>query len=219
MIFATLPVTYAADEIVVNESISLTKESMKNAQVIRAANGVWTVSREYKLAPVSKSGVASFKKDSVALIATNEEDQRALDEIMQSARSSGGSHSEYEWDSSGAVKAYSTVYYERGTYSGQSTVNITKVTVGYEKPDVSVRVEGQELFVGQTGKTTAGTKTQTKTSYPSGTSSTWTPPSSWYPVMKVDASQAGATYTLTLGRGSSTYTWKVAVYNNLGLEI
>ena len=139
------------------------------------------------------------------------------------ARSGGGNHYEYEWDSSGVCKAYVTVYYETYTKNGNTYVRLTKVNGGFSGGGTGgaslgngVSVTKQSLKIGQNGKTeseTNYTQNQTYTKDKGTRSWSQTVPSTWKAInADVVTGLVGADLTITLKRGS---TWTVYVNNNI----
>ena len=77
------------------------------------------------------------------IVPGNEEEAQLLDAIT---RTGGGSNYKYQWDNSGGVKIYSTIYY---TDHGD-TISLDRVTGGYDKADRSLTIVSQALTMGAT---------------------------------------------------------------------
>ena len=113
-----------------------------------------------------------------------------------------------KWDSSGSVKANSTIYFKsKGT---PTQYLLTKVKVGYSISDSSVRVVDQELIAGCIGAMPEIT-TQRKVFYPTGTSAAYNTGFTKY-VVNSQSAMIGSTYTIEMKRGTSS-TWSL-IFNN-----
>ncbi|TYR81546.1 hypothetical protein FZC66_06830 [Priestia megaterium] len=121
-----------------------------------------------------------------------------------------GSKSEEEWDSSYGVRAYSTIYYSRTTKDGVSYAKVTKASGGWSISDSSISLSSRKVTIGTSGWP-AGTQSITK--YPTGNSWSYSTPTSWEYISTTSGHSIGATSTVTLKRGSSTWTLKLN--NNL----
>ena len=138
------------------------------------------------------------------IVPGNEEEAQLLDAIT---RTGGGSNYKYQWDNSGGVKIYSTIYY---TDHGD-TISLDRVTGGYDKADRSLTIVSQALTMGATDPA----HTQNQTKYPSGSSWSYNAPSSWVAVDNIQGfvQYMGAYYRVDIKRSGSP--WRVELINNL----
>lgn len=230
-------VAFAADSVQPLETVEDLSEEFDNDFLKEATiyedndgNFVFTKITKKDLA-VTRSGVGEIEyvSDCVVISGDTKETKEEIASDIQKLRSgieplsAGGTTYKYKWDTSGAVKAFLRVYYTEYTYaSGYQAMKITKVAGGYETGSGSsiigsgVSLKSQKLTIGQNGFTTPTgiTESQTATYSKSGQNWTQTVPSSW---KGVDVEHApycvGSNLTLTLGRG--TGTWTVTVQNIL----
>lgn len=137
-----------------------------------------------------------------------------------------GSRYDYEWDSSGGCKAYSTVYFTRTTSNGSNFIEVTKVTGGFvggsgttgSVVGSGVVVVAQDVTIGQTGKPEGKALRTQQVNYTIANSTrSWTKyPGDWYPVQEgVVGTHVGATYYIELRRGTSTSTWSIELVNHV----
>lgn len=141
---------------------------------------------------------------------------------MEIFSSGSGSNNADKWDNSSSVKAYSTVYWTKSDINGYEHVTITEIQGGWNRSDTSVSMSGRTLKVGQNGSYTPSGSShhyindQISTTYPGSDTYAWYTPSSWKPVRTANAvigSIVGTTSTVSLKRGSST--WTLTFTNNV----
>lgn len=128
------------------------------------------------------------------------------------------SKSEDKYDDALSVLAYSTFSYELTTKEGQTHVAVTSTNGGWDIKDSGVHLENQRVRIGQSGPTKYesdwGAIQQHQDYYPSGTSFSYSPPSSWVPVVLhfEGSSSAGlTTWTDIVGHGDQ---WSLSLTNN-----
>lgn len=115
-----------------------------------------------------------------------------------------------KWDSSYAVKAYSTIYYSSKIGSnGMTYYKLTRAKGGWTNGDSSISLSGRKVVMGCSGNEAE----QRVTHYPSGMTWDYYAPSSWVYVSGVLKPPVGATSYVTLKRGGST--WTLTYTNNM----
>ena len=187
------------------------------------------IESEYNVTGVEKKVEVIIPLDEE--IKANEEeilvlDSTLADDIDITLTSSGGSHSGYNSDSSGSVRLYLTVSYVTYTSGGMNLMYIQNVSgsvsAGGSGSNVGSGVSLKSNYVQliQNGMSNgSGYKYQnTYFSHSAGTRS-WqhSAPSSWYAVeYDTAASNIGGIFTVTLGRGSSTWSANVNVHVDNG---
>lgn len=133
-----------------------------------------------------------------------------VEENSSIARLGGGSNYKEKYDGAISNMAYTTVYYTESESSGDSYFAITSVSGGYINNDWTCKVISQKLSFGQTSNLTSYATTKT----PTGTSWSYTAPSSWKPVKTTKAVNCyvGAIYTLQIQRYSTPWTLELENY-------
>ena len=160
---------------------------------------------EFKLTSENSSLTRDGSK-SVTDITYFVEDESIILEIMSAAKRRDNSDYKEMLDSTCSYLVYSTVYFVDSTINGKAHSTITKVTGGYTKKDWTVSVVSQNLEFGQVGG--IGTSSYRTTKTPTGSTWSYTPPSSWKPV-RTDGSSAcrvGLTYIVELRRNAGSWT-------------
>lgn len=166
--------------------------------------GIFTLTRE-------NPSLARDGSRSITDITYYVEDQSIIDEIISSVKRRDNSDYKEKLDTTCSCQIYSTVYFVDSIINGKTHSTITKVTGGYTRIDWTISVVSQKLEFGQVGGIGTGVSTS-KT--PTGTSWSYTPPTSWKPV-QTDGSLAcrvGLTYTVELKRNAGS--WKVELTND-----
>jgi hypothetical protein len=127
-----------------------------------------------------------------------------------------GSKNKNGWDSSYGIEAYSTYYYDYYNKSGGTSPgeyrDLTSVKGGWKIHDSTISLSNRKVTLGASGTSYNGYYVQQITDkYPTGNSFSYSAPSSWEPVYMSNGS-VGVTTTVTLKRGSST--WTLTLRNN-----
>lgn len=128
--------------------------------------------------------------------------------IIMSTQS--GNKTESTWDSSLGVRAYSTIYYSRTVIGGISRAKLTSVSGGWAISDSQISLSNRKLVMGTSGWPAGH---QSVTHNLSSNSWVYNAPSSWDYVSTEAGNSIGATTTVTLKRGTST--WTLTHNNNL----
>jgi len=137
------------------------------------------------------------------------EEEASSGEVSASATSTSRKAS--KWDSSGGVKAYSTVYYSVTYKDSVPYQDLSKVTGGWSVSDSSISLSNRKVDLGQSGGSLCGGVTQKKSFTPSGNTFSYPAPSSWCAVSS-QVGSIGANTSVTLKRGSSS-TWTLSLPN------
>lgn len=153
------------------------------------------------------------------LIPLNETAEEELAAAYQTARS-GGSKELTNNDSAYYVSAYTVISWEDVTVNSREYVTLTGVSGGYTAQGSGsyiasgVTVDSHTVTIGQSGKTLNNTNNSTISDSLSTSARTFSYSSStfadWDPVWKTDSyTIMGATYVITLKRGTSTWTCEI----------
>lgn len=149
----------------------------------------------------------------ITIIPTDEKEISILENIT---RSGGGNHYEYDWDSSGGIKAYCTIYFTRCELDdGREGVKLDKITGGYDRAAHTLRVTDYEVNIAATGDNV----TQRKSIDMDKSSWIVYPPSSWKPVFVGNNALTvlGAACNLTISRNSKC--WYLELTNHYVYEM
>ena len=207
-IFFALP-TYAADEKTFNnDPVKLTAGFIMEAEITVENDTVI-------LTQTKKISDNDYRIETVFIVPeANKSADDVLSDISDFIQRASGSQYVEEFDGSGSIKGWLRVYYTKGSSSYGSTVKVTSVSGGYTRYDVSVTVSTQSLYYGCSGKsaTTGYYIGQNDNKTPSGSSWSYTAPSSWHPIVQDSYCNAGANCTFTLRRGTGTNTWSFTIY-------
>lgn len=173
-----------------------------------------------KLTFFSRSNVNEYTKVNYTLIPLTEEAEENLAQAYQIARS-GGSKEITAVDESQYVSAYTTINWTDVSVGPRNYVYLTSVTGGFSAEGTGayiasgVRVNKQEITIGQTGFTAEGFKNQYTSpaietnvrsfSYGSSNFSNWLPVDS-----DSGETNMGIYYVITLTRGTSTWTCEIS---------
>ncbi|MCM3324770.1 hypothetical protein [Cytobacillus kochii] len=106
-----------------------------------------------------------------------------------------------KWDSSGGVKSYSRIYYKTKVEGGVTYATLTKVTGGWTNSDSSIKLSNRKVVYGVSGWPGVSKKLTVNPSTNSYNASF-----SWPYVATSTTYHLGTNSTVTLKRGSSTWT-------------
>lgn len=157
----------------------------------------------------SASDGVSMVKETVAIIPKKDSTtQDVIDELeaFKLAKVSGSKYEEGA-DSTGSIKIYSTIYYNRKTQNNRNYVLLTKADGGYTILDMAASVSSQKVTLGCNGAGEAEYGTQITHRYPTSSRWSYTTPSNWkYIYDDMPLSGLGVTYEVTFKEYGSTYT-------------
>lgn len=201
-----------------NQEVLLTREYLSNATIIEE-NGYLQIVSDKQLSS------NSYQKDTVILIPNAEktvsEIHNSIDAFINNytTRGSGSDYFE-DWDSSGGLKAWTTVYYSTTTISGVEYLKVTKVTGGLSIVDPTYSITSHKVIIGCTGwSASSGYKEQNTTKTPGLSTFSWSynAPTSWlYINTEAPIAVAGANYQIKIKRGGSSWNFTLP---NLVLEV
>jgi hypothetical protein len=217
-----------------NKEIVFQAKEIKDKETLykRALKGI---NEDKKGAPVPEKAVLKGNGDSVEIETKttsqlleryNKEDGTSVEvyaattftevegEDLVAASASGQSGS--TWDSSGGIKAFSTIYYERPSYDGNYYIEIKYATGGWDFYDGNLRVLNRDVRIGASGPTAWGGSAravdQRRNYYGVGLDWTAYAYASWVPVLDNGRTSSGiASYSTISGYGDS---WTLNHYNN-----
>ncbi len=131
---------------------------------------------------------------------------------------STGSTNVSGYDQTIAVKCYSTIYYNiKADANGIDHYCLTKISGGYTKSDKSTVLVSQSIVYGESGPSSFssnGSYTVDGSYAPSSTTTSWSKSTGFTGyIARVGYYSIGATYSVKLTKGSST--WTFYQYNNL----
>ncbi|WP_129692174.1 hypothetical protein [Gottfriedia acidiceleris] len=168
------------------------------------------VSRKYyqttQLLEVKKEGETTTKYFATTTFAVVQGQDTPENQIGTLASSSDY---DYKWDSSLAVKAYSTIYFEnKYDSSNVKHYDMTSVTGGWSYDGSGNYVlSGRHVRFGQVGPSSfGGTSTQIKNYYPTGNTWSYTVPSTWYGVVATKYTTCGVNSWINISRGTSSWS-------------
>jgi hypothetical protein len=127
-----------------------------------------------------------------------------------------GSKYDYQWDPTGGVKAYSTIYVNKTTDSQGTWLDLQSVTGGWEIHDNTYYLTNMRVRLAQIGVGTNGSVYKTLDKYPSSLTWSYSAPPEW-PKVSANTTGAGQAYVgagqyTRINRGS-TY-WQFDWANN-----
>ncbi|NLV87499.1 MAG: hypothetical protein GX025_09860 [Clostridiales bacterium] len=154
------------------------------------------------------------EKTVVAVLPSDEQEKEEIISNIENLTRGSGTNTEDGWFYGSSVYLTSTISYTTATNVGATFIAITGVTIN-ALVNSGTSISSMSLAMGQCGMTenSGYTQTQTKT-YNAKTVRSFTPPTSWQPVLRWDyATAVGAHLTCTVSRlgGSSTFT----LYNSI----
>lgn len=114
---------------------------------------------------------------------------------------------DYEWDSTFAVKAYGTIYWDWWyDPSGNAYYDLVKVDGGWSIADSTCSLSNKYVDIIQAGWPYGKAYIQQKaTKYPSGLTFAYSVPSNWEPVAEVHRYQVGITTYTRINRGGASW--------------
>lgn len=115
-----------------------------------------------------------------------------------------GDKGDSKWDDSSGVQAYSRVYYKTKTEGNRPYGKLTKATGGWNVADPSISLTNRIVRYGTIGWPAGDSQSVTK--YPSNNSFNYNAPSNWQYVNMNAMYQIGVNSTVTLKKGSSSWT-------------
>lgn len=218
-IFSLSAIAYAAPgETTAPDEIVLDRNFLSSSDMTEVDGNV-VLTREIAAAPRTRSAAAECARESVVLIPS---ETSSAEEIMENidtfltSRAAGNKYEE-EYDNTLSVKLYTTLYYTRKVENGKKYIKLTKVTGGTTDKDDIVTIVSQFLRMECQDRLTTS---QQLYHYPTGTSFSFTTPSSWkYIEEDENLCSIGAYYEVTMKRGSSTGYWKYGMSNFLYLSL
>lgn len=209
LIFAAVPAF--ANESVDSGFAVLNNDLLSNAEISTDSNQVY-------LTQITDLGDNHYVKETVVLVPKEDTTPGELVNMIRGA--SGGTAQTYatgyteEYDSSISVCAWIYVYYNKTTKALGEAVRITGVAGGYSIDDNTVRVNGQTVIYGQSGKnaeTGYAVSGENATKYPSSSSWSYSAPSWSYVLTDVYPCNVGGNVTTTLQRMGGSSTWSFTV--------
>ncbi len=192
-----------------------------------AANGTYTFTMQQNTPALRSANIGDRKivQTSYIIIPITEDAKKNLPIAIKEIklRGSGGENTVFGSDSAGCVDASLTITYDQKTKNGKDYVYLKNINGGYSAEGrgsnvgSGVSVTGNSVSYGQSGIDMNGRAKSQNKMYSVGTSNrnfSITPPSSWVPVAgESNVATVGATYTIKLKRGSSS--WNCLITNNL----
>ena len=156
-----------------------------------------------------------ISKETVVIFPLNATARMNLQETITKIRRAGGSGSQDmdDWDSSGSIQAHLIVNYKLSEVDGIEYVKLTSVEGYHSGVNSGVSVKKQEVTYGSDGFYKGGYQSKSSSYSPKTRKWRKTAPSSWKPVATSAKCTIGGNYRLTVGRGSST--WSFEVVNNI----
>lgn len=215
-------------EIQILDSDAMTMDFIENAKYYEDKNGNFVFEKVEKLATAGTKALAAmggdikvdnYAKETLVIVPTNNEErvriQKAIKEIQNPiiTRSSGSGSQEFdEWDKTGSILAYLKVEYSLSTVDGIQYAKLTKVSGNHSRTSSGVSVKSQFVRYASQGFYNGGYQTKSDTYKPTSSSWSKTPSSTWKAVDTSASCLIGANYELTVGRGSSS--WSFTIENN-----
>lgn len=186
---------------------------IQDAEFHRSSDGSFVFEKEHLLA-VDKSE-KEISKETVVIFPLNATARMNLQETITKLRRAGGSGSQDmdDWDSSGSIQAHLIVNYKLSEVDGIEYVKLTSVEGYHSGVNSGVSVKKQEVTYGSDGFYKGGYQSKFSSYSPKTRKWRKTAPSSWKPVATSAKCTIGGNYRLTVGRGSST--WSFEVVNNI----
>lgn len=174
------------------------------------SNGYSRQEETYKFMQKDVIGKNTYSTTTVDVVSPKSNFLDIVEESSTTARLGGGSNYKEKYDDAISNMAYTTVYYTESESNGNSYCTITSVSGGYINNDWTCKVISQKLSFGQTANTT----TYSTTKNPTGTSWSYTAPSTWKPIKTSTAvgCYVGAIYTLQIQRYSTPWTLELENY-------
>ena len=163
----------------------------------------------------SNSKSAKYAKEIVAIIPTDDISRENISTYIKGIRSGGsGTIDKYDWDSSGSIIAHLIINYDLSTVDNVDYIRLTSVSGSHSGPNSGVTIKGQSCTYGCIGYYPGGYQSNASASL-TPTTNSWSVsiPSTWHAVYKDSSSNVGANYTVTVGRGNST--WSIYIVNNV----
>ncbi|MED3793973.1 hypothetical protein AB1L07_11150 [Niallia alba] len=115
-------------------------------------------------------------------------------------------------DTTKSVRAYSTITYRTEKINGSNCILMTYTRGGWTILDNSVSISNRKVNFGTSGPSSVNgvLKNQTSDKAPTTNSFGYSVPNTWIPIVKDGGyTSCGTTQTVTLKRGSSTWTFKM----------
>jgi hypothetical protein len=220
LIVSSCMISFAADKLDISKSEDLLQnkaalsEFIKSSKFYQEADGSFVFEKERVIRSDADTGEKEISKDTIAIFPLDEISKIKIQKDIEVIRRAGGSGSidMDEWDSSGSIQAHLIVNYNLSEVDGIQYVKLTSVRGTHSRANSGVSVKSQSVRYACQGFYSGGYQTKSATYTPTSSSWSVTAPSSWSAVSTSYNCLMGANYQLTLGRGTST--WSFSVVNN-----
>ncbi|MBQ3384618.1 MAG: hypothetical protein IJH55_05170 [Romboutsia sp.] len=154
---------------------------------------------------------SSFVRTNIILVPKEGKTTKDICDELQKVIDYRSSQYRYRYDSTTSVKCRSTVYYNTSNQNGKTYALVTSVSGGYIIYDTSVSVTAQVVYVSSSGYY----YNQTKTYYPSASTTSWsyTSPSYWLMDEVYGNYDFSCRYVLTIANTGAS--WNCVLQNSL----
>lgn len=123
-----------------------------------------------------------------------------------------GSNSDYNYDYAKSGRLNSTFYFTNTTTGGQPAIKLHRAVASFTILDSSVSMTNRKMWLGASGYTSGGYKTQVTGNYTvTGPSRVVYAPSSWVAVAKAPSKYFGVNSSATMSRSGSS--WSINLVN------